>query len=211
VTTQINAVPNPIINSPYHEPKQHWHIEEGRQPCIEPARRPASYFLRVPERAARGRRVTSHGQLFDEDLKGNEYLLDLANLLRKRVQEWRDRGYQGATKVTRELIDLWGAPERREPLFYAQLEAAETVIFLEEGPPDLLQGIHVPADEPGPGAKETGYKAFKRYALKMATGSGKTTVMAMLAAWCILNKAADPQNAAYSDTLLIVCPNVTIR
>ena len=56
MATQINAVANPIINSPYEEPKQHWHIEEGKQPRIELGRRPASYFLRVPERAARGRR-----------------------------------------------------------------------------------------------------------------------------------------------------------
>src|SRR6476620_11296255 len=66
-------------------------------------------------------------------------------------------------------------------------------------------------DEPGSAAKEAGYKAFQRYALKMATGSGKTTVMGMLAAWSILNKVIDPQNPAYSDTVLIVCPNVTIR
>jgi type III restriction enzyme len=211
VATQINTVADPIINSPYDEPKQHWHIEEGKQPHIEPNRRQASYFLRVPERAARGRRVAAQAEMFDEDLKGNEYLLDLANLLRKRVEEWRKREYQGITKVTRELIDLWLGSDRTQPLFYAQVEAAETVIFLVEGPPDLLQGIHVPMDEPGPAAKEAGYKAFQRYALKMATGSGKTTVMGMLAAWSILNKVADPQNAAYSDTVLIVCPNVTIR
>jgi type III restriction enzyme len=211
MTTQINAVANPIINSPYVEPKQHWHIEEGKQPRMEPGRRPASYFLRVPERAGRGRRAAPQAEMFDEDLKGNEYLLDLANLLRKRVEEWRKREYQGATKVTRELIDLWRAPDRAQPLFYAQLEAAETIIFLVEGPPDLLQGVHVPTDDPGPAAKEAGYKAFQRYALKMATGSGKTTVMGMLAAWSILNKVVDPQNAAYSDTALMVCPDVTIR
>jgi type III restriction enzyme len=209
--TQINAVANPIINSPYQAPQQHWHIEEGKPPRLEPGRRLASYFLRVPERAARGRRAAGQVPMFDEDIKGSEYLLDLANLLRQRVQEWRDRGYQGATKVTRELIDLWRAPDRAQPLFHAQLEAAETVIFLVEGPADLLQGIQVPPDEPGPAAKEAGYKAFTRHALKMATGSGKTTVMGMLAAWSILNKVADAQNAAYSDTVLIVCPNVTIR
>lgn len=211
MTTQINAVANPIINSPYKEPKQHWHIEEGKLPEKRESRRPASYFLRVPEHAARGRRSVDQGEMFDEDLKGNEYLLALANLLRQRVQEWRDRGYQGATKVTRELIDLWRMPDRAQPLFYAQLEAVETVVFLVEGPTDLLQGIQVPTDEPSPTAKRDGAKAFLRYALKMATGSGKTTVMGMLAAWSILNKVADPQAPAYSDTVLIVCPNVTIR
>jgi type III restriction enzyme len=205
VTTQINVVADPIINSPYEEPR------EGKEPRKEPGRRLASYFLRVPERAARGRRLDDQAELFDEDLKGNEYLLDLANQLRTRVMEWRARQYQGTTRITRELIEHWRAPDREQPLFFAQLEAAETLIFLVEGPSDLLQGIHVPMDEPGGAAKESGYKAFQRYALKMATGSGKTTVMGMLAAWSILNKVADPQNAAYSDTVLIVCPNVTIR
>lgn len=211
MAAQINAVPNPIINSPYGEPKQHWHIEEGRGPRIESGRRPASYFLRVPERAARGRRAADQGEMFDADVKGSEYLLDLANLLRQRVQEWRDRDYQGATRVTRELIELWRSPDRAQRLFYAQFEAAETVIFLVEAPADLRQGIEVPGDEPGPAAKEAGYRAFQRYALKMATGSGKTTVMGMLAAWSILNKVADPQAPEYSDTVLIVCPNITIR
>jgi len=114
----------------------------------------------VPERAARGRRAADTPDMFERDVKGSEYLLDLANLLRQRVQEWRDRGYQGATRVTRELIDLWRAPERAQPLFYAQLEAAETAIFLVEGPPDLQQGVQVTMDEPGPAAREAGYKAF---------------------------------------------------
>lgn len=208
---QINAVANPIINSPYTVPERHWHIEEGKPPRLELGRRRASYFLRVPEHAARGRRAVDQAQMFDENVKGNEYQLVLANMLRTRVQDWRDREYQGATKVTRELIDLWRAADRAQPLFYAQLEAAETAIFLVEGPPDLLQGVAVPTDDPGPAARQSGYRAFQRYALKMATGSGKTTVMGMLAAWSILNKVADPQNAAYSDTVLIVCPNVTIR
>ena len=211
MTTQINAVANPIINTPYEAPQHYWHIEDGKAPVKQAGRRPACYFLRVPEGAARNRRDAAQGAMFEEDLKGNEYLLDLANLLRQRVQDWRDRDYQGATKVTRELIDLWRANDRVQPLFYAQLEAAESAIFLVEGPADLLQGVQVPADEPGAAAKKNGYKAFQRYALKMATGSGNTTVMGMLAAWSILNKVADPQNAAYSDTVLIVCPNVTIR
>ncbi len=211
MSTQINAVANPIINSPYDEPQQHWLIQEGQAPQKQPGRRPASYFLRVPEGAARGRRAQSQGEFFEEKTKGSEYLLDLANLLRRRVQEWRDTGYVGATKVTRELIDLWRASDRRQPLFFAQLEAVESVIFLVEGPSHLRVGVDVPMDEPGPSAKEQGFRAFQRYALKMATGSGKTTVMGMLSAWSILNKVANPQASEYSDTVLILCPNITIR
>lgn len=208
---QINAVENPIINSPYEEPQQHWHIQEGKPPEKRPGRRPASYFLRVPEKAARGRRGATQSDMFEEEAKGSEYLLDVANLLRQRVQEWREAEYAGATKVTRELLELWRAPGRLQPLFFAQLEATETVIFLVEGPAHLRQGIEMSLDEPGPAAREAGYRAFQRYALKMATGSGKTTVMGMLAAWSILNKVVDPQASAYSDTVLILCPNITIR
>jgi type III restriction enzyme len=208
---QINTVENPIINSPYREPRKHWHIQTGKQPEEREGRREASYFLRVPERAARGRRSPEHDDFFEADEKGAEYRLDLANLLRQRVREWRERDYSGASRTTRELIGLWRAEDRAQPLFYAQLEAAETVIFLVEGPADLRQGVHVPMDEPGPAAKEAGYRAFQRYALKMATGSGKTTVMGMLAAWSILNKISNVQAPEHSDTVLILCPNITIR
>src|SRR5690349_20147163 len=103
----INTVDNPNINSPYEDPRQHWHIEEGKKPRREPGRRPASYFLRVPERAARGHRAADQSEIFDQDVKGSEYLLDLANRLRQVVLEWRGREYQGCTKVTRELLELW--------------------------------------------------------------------------------------------------------
>jgi type III restriction enzyme len=150
--------------------------------------------------------------MFDDVVKGQEELLYTANLLRQRVKEWREkRGYEGVTKVTHELLELWNSPDRREPMFYAQKEAAETIIFLVEGPADLKQGIRIPADEPGMDAKAQGFKAFLRYAVKMATGTGKTTVMGMLAGWSILNKVSNTQAAEYSDTVLIICPNVTIR
>lgn len=209
--SQINAVEAPIINSPYDEPQFHWHIEAAKQPDKRPGRRLASYFFRVPDRAARGRKSKDQKALFDDASKGEEYLLDLANLIRQRLKEWRERDYAGATKVTRELLELWRSPDRSQKLFFAQIEAVETVLFLIEGPDDLKQGVVVPSNEPGDDAKAEGYKAFVRYALKMATGTGKTTVMGMLSAWSILNKVAQPQASAYSDTVLIVCPNVTIR
>jgi type III restriction enzyme len=66
-------------------------------------------------------------------------------------------------------------------------------------------------DEPSDDGKEKGLRAFRRYACKMATGGGKTTVMGMLAAWNILNKVNDRSDGRFSDTVLIACPNVTIR
>ncbi|MCP4040577.1 MAG: DEAD/DEAH box helicase family protein, partial [Gammaproteobacteria bacterium] len=70
---------------------------------------------------------------------------------------------------------------------------------------------NVPMDEPSEERKADGYKAFRRYACKMATGSGKTTIMGMLAAWSILNKVNNRSDARFSDVVLVVCPNVTIR
>jgi type III restriction enzyme len=209
--TQINAVENPIINKPYEEPRYYWLIRKGEPPEKREGRRPASYFFRVPERAARGRKGKKQVELFEEETKGEEYLLPIPNLIRERLKEWQVRDYDGATRVTKELLALWHSEDRNQRLFFAQREAAESVIFLAEAAADLLQGMQIPTDEPGPEAKEAGYRAFARYALKMATGSGKTTVMGMLTAWSILNKVADPTLPKYSDTVLIICPNVTIR
>src|SRR5258708_15423674 len=104
---QINTVKDPIINSAYGEPHKHWHIETGKQPEVREGRRVASYFLRVPERAARERRARRQDDLFEADEKGEEYLLDLANLLRQRVREWRGRDYSGATPTPTEVPGVW--------------------------------------------------------------------------------------------------------
>lgn len=101
--------------------------------------------------------------------------------------------------------------ERQHRLFFAQIEAAETIIFLNEARADYLQGIDIPLDDISDERKAEGYTAFKRYACKMATGAGKTTVMGMLAAWTILNKVNDRGDGRFSDVVLVVCPNVTIR
>jgi type III restriction enzyme len=74
-----------------------------------------------------------------------------------------------------------------------------------------LQGIRIPSDEPSEERKADGFTGFERYAAKMATGSGKTTVMGMVIAWSILNKVNNRGDARFSDVALVVCPNVTIR
>ncbi|MBV8095121.1 MAG: DEAD/DEAH box helicase family protein, partial [Acetobacteraceae bacterium] len=109
------------------------------------------------------------------------------------------------------LLAWWEREGRQPRLFFAQRESAETIIFLTETRADFLQGLEVPRDEPGDDRKAEGYTGFKRLCAKMATGSGKSTVAGMLAAWSILNKVADRGDARFSDTVLIVCPNVTIR
>lgn len=195
-------VPQPILNSPYEEPAEHWYLEEGKEPERRQGRRPAGYFYRDPkappsedEHEARGRWVE----------------LRLVNLIRERVKEWRAQGWPGVTRTTLELLNYWRREGRRHRLFFAQIEAAEAIIFLTEVRADFLQGIEIPLDEPSDERKAEGYRTFRRYACKMATGTGKTTVMGMLAAWSILNKVQNRSDARFSDVVLVVCPNVTIR
>jgi type III restriction enzyme len=133
---------------------------------------------------------------------GTRITLDLANTIRTRVKSWRQAGFPGVTAITSELITYWTRDERERRLLFCQREAAETVIFLREARADFLQGLIIPPDDPG---------QFVRYACKMATGSGKTAVMGMLAAWSILNKVASRSDRRFSDVVLVLCPNVTIR
>lgn len=195
-------VPNPILNSPYKEPAEYWHIEEGEEAERRSGRRPAGYFYRSPLEKANESENDVHGQWID---------LAVVNLIRSRVKSWGENGWPGATRTTQELLTYWQREGRRHRLFFAQLESAASIIFLKEARSDFLQGIEIPSDEISDERQAEGYRSFQRYACKMATGAGKTTVMGMLAAWSILNKINSRNDARFSDTILIVCPNVTIK
>lgn len=195
-------VSTPILNSPYDEPSRHWRIFEDRPPVLIEERRKPIYFWRPPNR------TTSEAE---RDDKGLQIELKLVSLVREAMQRWLGAGCPGASRVTLELLAWWQRDGRYVPLFYAQREAAATLIFLAEARADFLHGLTVPLDEPSDEAKAQGIKAFRRQACKMATGTGKTTVMAMLVAWSILNKLANRGDKRFSDAVLVVCPNVTIR
>ncbi|MCZ8118038.1 MAG: DEAD/DEAH box helicase family protein [Microcystis sp. LE18-22.4A] len=198
-------VNEPILNSPFDEPSRYWFIREGYEPELKEGRRPAIVY---PPRE--GDSEWELGKVLklsppDEFFPG--YEMTLVNRIRNKVKEWRNENYPGVSRTTLELLDYWNREGREHRLFFAQKEAVETIIFLIESRADFRQGIYIPQDTP----IDTTLKAFIRYACKMATGSGKTTVMGMLAAWSILNKVADRSNAKFSDVVLIVCPNVTIK
>ncbi len=195
-------VPEPILNSPFEEPQEHWHIIEGETPERRPGRRPATYFYRDPK----AKPGTEAGRVV-----GTAIELKLVNRIRAQVKKWRLEGYPGVTRTTHELLQWWRRDGRQQRLFFAQLDAAETIIFLIEARADFRQGIDIPQEEVSEGKRKDGFEGFRRYASKMATGSGKTTVMGMLAAWSILNKVNDRSDARFSDVVLIVCPNVTIK
>src|SRR5579884_496814 len=200
-------VPDPILNSAFAEPAQHWYIRPDRQPERRAGRRPSVVY---PPRE--GNREWELGAALRPSPDYDPgYEMVLVNLIRQRVSAWRAQGYPGVTRTTLELLNWWSREGRGRPLFFAQREAAETIIFLAEARADFRQGINVPTDEPNEQQQAQGTKAFLRYACKMATGSGKTTVMGMLAAWSILNKVNDRSDGRFSDVVLVVCPNVTIR
>ncbi len=121
---------------------------------------------------------------------------------------WRKGGYVGVTPTTARLIAYWTDPNREKKLFFCQNEALETAIYIAEvakkyGDAWIENALREANDTSNPGLPRT--------AFKMATGSGKTVVMAMLIAWHTLNKRANPQDARFSDTFLIVTPGITIR
>ncbi|HHT9135265.1 MAG TPA: DEAD/DEAH box helicase family protein, partial [Candidatus Avalokitesvara rifleensis] len=193
------AVDNPILNNPFEEPARHWQYVEG-QPTLVEERRLAGYYMISRTRSQPGAYAT-------EDFVP----LDTVNEIRRRVKRWREAGYPGTTRPTRELLNYWSSPDRERRLFYCQREAVETIIWLAESTPAEKQGITIPKDEPNdPKSIEKGYKALSRYACKMATGSGKTIVMGMLIAWSVLNKFHNRQDTRFSDAVLMVCPNLTI-
>jgi len=200
-----SEVQDPIINSPYREPAAHWKIHE-HAPAEQIAGRRLPTYVYLPPGAR------TDGE--NDRQVGYEIELQLVSRVRERLAEWRPqalRGGGGVSRVTAELLAYWRRDGRAQPLFFAQLEAAETIIFLTEARADLLQGIAVPPDQPGEEKLNAGFTAFRRLCCRMATGAGKTTVMAMLAAWSVLNKVADRRDQRFSDAVLVVCPNVTIR
>ena len=180
-----------IVNSPYEEPAHHWRYDRTtRRFDLAPGRRPAGYVV-----------ASEDSRAFDDP--GAFVEIPLVNAIRPRVKAWREAGWPGATAVTRRLLRYWNDPEEFETrrFFFCQLEAVETLIWLTEAPAAERVGVEVPSDGGG----------FERVCAKMATGSGKTVVMAMVLAWHILNKVAHPRDRRFSRNVLIVAPGLTVR
>jgi len=180
-----------IINSPYEEPKRHWRYDrEKRLFYLVEGRRPAGYAV-----------ASESSKTFDDP--GIFVEIPLVNQIRPRVKAWREAGYPGVSSITRRLLEYWHDPEEFETrrLFFCQLEAVETLIWLTEAPPAERVGIDIPGDG----------GAFARQCCKMATGSGKTIVMAMVIAWHILNKVTYPQDSRFSKNVLVLAPGLTVK
>jgi len=200
------VIENPILNSPFAEPTRHFKFtEDGITDEIVDARRVSSYFVPIPRpKKKNAKQLAFETEWTADRVKENDFI----NKVRGRVAIWRQGGYLGITNTTRRLLEYWKRPDRERRLFFCQIEALETAIYLTEVAQkygDAWIGNELRE------ANATSNPLLYRVAFKMATGSGKTAVMAMIIAWHALNKLADSQNALFSDTFLVVTPGITIR
>ena len=202
------ALDNPILNSPYEAPAEYFEIEPNVGPTgvALPGRRPSESFIPVPAPRKGGAKAQATLQLgTDERAQRNT----LINDIRYEVDLWRARGYPGVTPISRKLMQYWADPTRDNRVLFCQREAAETAIFLAEaaGRVPGAADFRARVDE----ANKLHNDGLPRVALKMATGSGKTVVMAMLIAWQTINKVFSPNDARFAKRFLLIAPGITIR
>jgi len=200
------VIENPVLNSPFEEPKRHFRFtEDGITDEIIEERRISQYFVPIPRAKKKSPKQLSFETEWTADrVEENKDI----NRIRDRVAIWRKGGYVGITKTTSRLLEYWKREERERRLFFCQIEALETAIWITEVAPkygeawveNILREKNLQSNP-----------LLYRIAIKMATGSGKTVVMAMLIAWQALNKIANSQDARFSDTFLIVTPGITIK
>jgi type III restriction enzyme len=214
----IQPVEEPILNGPYEEPTTYWEYNrETGAAARMPGRRPARYWYKTREEARAQR--AGQGSL---ELDEGQDDLAIINSLRDDVRRWRGSNYEGATNVTKELLRHWSNPDRLRRLFFCQLEAVETIIFLTEIRGQKADGRrHSPRFNPKFTDSEFGVlldvphepdgKALVRHCCKMATGSGKTVVMAMLIAWAFCNRGLVPSDERFPRAVLVCCPNLTVK
>ena len=200
------VIENPVINSPFEEPRRHFRFsDEGITNEIVASRRVSSYFIPIASPRKKSKQQLQFETEWTQDrIEENKFI----NQVRARVKQWRDNRHFGVTRTTARLLEYWARPERERHLFFCQIEALETFICLAEvarqqGDTWIENELRAAAADANP--------LLYRIACKMATGSGKTVVMAMLIAWQTLNKLASPQDGRFTDAFLIVTPGITIR
>jgi type III restriction enzyme len=211
---------HPILNSPYDCPQRHWELDDQGQPTqrIIENRRPAAYFTPIPKPKKRKGAVSQPNFVFDEGkgLSTQEQQYDptpLINEVRGHVSRWRAWPNPGDWQVTPEtarLLQHW----RHHPFddlrpFFCLVEAVETAIWLTEVAPEskVGRGIldHLAA------VNRDANPELQRLALKLATGTGKTTVMAMLIAWQTINAVRHPGSKRFTRGFLVVAPGLTVK
>jgi len=211
----------PILNSPYAYPLRHWELDDQGQPTqqIKEARRSADFITPIPKPKKRKGSPEQAALLFDEGkgLSTEKQRYDhsaIIQAVRKEVDKWRTLPNTNDWKVTPEtarLLQHWRHHQFSSIRpFFCQVEAIETLIWLTEVAPQsgkigegFLQHLANANHEANP--------ELMRLALKLATGAGKTTVMAMIIAWQTINAFRRPQSKRYTKGFLLVAPGLTIK
>jgi len=205
---------NPILNSPYQEPTQHYDTDSGGNldyNNVVPGRR-----IFKPDAAVIPMRQTGQKDVFEWNDDSEEYITHLINLCRKEVGKWREEKYPNTTRVSKELLDFWfNNPDRLnvKKLFFAQREAIETAIWLNEVAEKSNPGQHILnlLKRGQSSVSEDASSQLPRIAFKMATGSGKTVVMACLILYHYFNRLEYRNDIRFADYFLIVAPGITIK
>jgi type III restriction enzyme len=211
----------PILNSPYEYPKKHWELDSLGQPTqrIVENRRKAEFISPIPKPRKRKNKSRQRTFVFEDEkgLSTEDQQYDptsFINQLRYQVDQWRNIKNPNDWQVTPEtsrLLQHWRHHKFSDIRpFFCQIEAAETVIWLTEVAPnsgkmgkEFLEHIINSNADANP--------ELFRIALKMATGAGKTTVMAMIIAWQTINALRRPTSKKYTRGFLVVTPGLTIR
>jgi type III restriction enzyme len=210
----------PILNSPYEYPKQHWELDESGQPTnhITPNRRKAEFITPIPKPKKQKKEqkdlVFNEGKGLSTEQQQYELTSAFINELRVHVDRWRalpNPNQWNVTPETARLLQHW----RQYPFtdirpFFCQVEAVETAIWLTEVAPKLGKEGRRFLDHIT-NANADSNPLLWRVALKLATGSGKTTVMAMLIAWQTVNAVRRPNSKNFTRGFLIVTPGLTIK
>lgn len=199
----MGFIDQPIINSPFEMPNVHYELDSEGQPTGVrlDGRRRSIQIVPVPAARRRGPQQAEL-DLFQEEVTENH----LINEIRTHVDQWRalPSTQWGVSPETQRLLLHWRDPYRSRKLFFCQREAVETLIYLTEvAPKRFRKQIEDANAEANPG--------LYRLACKMATGAGKTTVMAMIIAWHSINKARRSNAKGFSDAFLVIAPGITIK
>lgn len=211
----------PILNSPYKYPARHWELDATGQPTqqILDKRRRAEFITPIPKpKKRRAAPADQQGFVFDEgkglSTKDQQYdPTSIINELRRHVDQWRtiyNPNHWQVTPETVRLLQHWRHHKFNgvRP-FFCQVEAIETAIWLTEVAPNVKDGKKF--IEHLANANNDANPELMRLALKLATGAGKTTVMAMLIAWQTINSVRRPTSKRFTRGFLIVAPGLTIR
>jgi type III restriction enzyme len=208
------SLSNPILNNPYHEPEFHYDTDSHGSLDYNKICKGRRIFK--PDSTVIPTRQKGQKEMWDWNENAEKYSTHLINLCRTEVQKWRTENYPNTTRVTKEFLLYWFKnPERvvTKKLFFGQQEAVETAIWLNEIAEKTNAGQHILnlLKDGQQTVSDDLSEQLPRIAFKMATGSGKTVVMACLICYHYFNRQEYRNDTRFADYFLIVAPGVTIK